>query len=188
VTEELYVTDRNEWRSWLEQNHSIKKVDLVFYKKNSGRSSIPYEDSVEEALCFGWVDSTIRKVDEEKYVRRFTPRKGKSVWSELNKKRAKKMIKQERMTEAGLESIREAKQNGSWTKTPESRMKFEIPPFMREALVRNKKALQNFDGLAPMYKRHFIGWVASAKKEETRRKRLEEALSLLEQNKKLGLK
>ncbi|UCC32844.1 MAG: hypothetical protein JSW53_03315, partial [Candidatus Bathyarchaeota archaeon] len=92
MTQKLYVTNRDEWRSWLEKNHEAEKeVWLIFYKKHVGKPSVPYEDAVEEALCFGWIDSIIKKIDEKKFVRKFTPRKSSSRWSELNRKRAQKM-------------------------------------------------------------------------------------------------
>ncbi len=185
----LYTPSRKLWRKWLQKNHNVKKeVELVYYKAHTGRTSIPYDDSVEEALCFGWIDGVIRRLDDEKFSRRFTPRKENSRWSELNKKRAKKMIREGKMTEAGMALIREAKQRGEWNAVPAEKREFEIPPFFKEALAKNKKASDYFDTLASTYRRHFVGWVSSAKKEETRMKRLAEALSCLEQNMKLPLK
>ena len=189
MTKELYVPNRTDWRKWLSKNYATEKeIWLIYYKKNSGRPSIPYEDSVEEALCFGWVDSIVKKMDDEKYVRKFTPRKDDSRWSESNKKRALRMIREGRMTEAGMALIQEAKQNGEWSKAPAEKRELEIPPFFKDALAKNKKATDYFNTLAPTYKRNFVGWVSSAKREETRMKRLAEALSYLEQNKKLPLK
>ena len=92
---QVYFKDRKEWREWLSKNHNIEAgIWLVYYKKETGRTSIEYDDSVEEALCFGWIDSIIKKIDEEKYVRKFTPRKPNSRWSESNKRRVEKMIKE----------------------------------------------------------------------------------------------
>ena len=161
---------------------------MTYYKTHTGKPSIPYEDSVEEALCFGWIDGIIKKLDDEKFSRKFMPRKKNSRWSELNKKRAERMIREGRMTEAGMALIREAKQRGEWSRAPIKKRELEIPPFFNEALAKNKKALDYFNTLAPTYRRHFVGWVSSAKREETRMKRLAEALSYLEQNKKLPLK
>jgi len=189
TVKELSVTDRDRWRAWLEKNHDAEKeVWLIFYKRHTGRLSIPYDDAVEEALCFGWIDSIIKKVDDEKYERKFTPRKAKSKWSELNKKRAEKMMREGKMTEAGLAKIRIAKNDGEWFKTTPPRRDLEPSQFIKEALAANKKALNNFNNLAPSYKRQFIGWITSAKKEETRKKRLIEAVELLEKNEKLGMK
>ena len=185
----LYVTSRDDWRAWLRRNHDTKKeVWLIYHKKQTGKPSIPYDDSVEEALCFGWIDSVIKKIDDEKFARKFTPRKAKSKWSEANKKRAKRMMKEGKMEEAGLAKIMEAKKGGEWFKTAPVRKELVIPLYVKEALAKNKKALDNFNNLAKSYKRQYIGWIASAKREETRGRRLAEAIRLLEKNEKLGMK
>jgi len=187
--EQLYVPSREEWRRWLEKNHSAKKeVWLIYYKAHTGKPSIPYDDSVEEALCFGWIDGVIKKLDDEKFGRRFMPRRKNSRWSESNKKRGERMIREGRMTEAGMALIREAKQSGEWSRAPVEKRELDIPPFFKEALAKNKKASDYFNTLASTHKRHFVGWVSNAKREETRIKRLAEALSYLEQNKKLPMK
>lgn len=187
--EELYVTDRKQWRDWLEKNHATAKgVWLVYYKVHTGKPSVPYGDSVEEALCFGWIDGIIKKLDDERFCRKFMPRKTKSRWSETNKKRAEKMIRQRKMTEAGMVRIKDAKRSGEWSTIRARNKELTIPAFFLEALAKNKKSLEYFNNLAPSYKRNFVGWVSSAKQEKTRTKRLAEALSYLEQNKKLPLK
>ena len=148
LADELYVTNRDDWCEWLRKNYETKKeVWLIYYKKHTGTPSIPYDDSVEEALCFGWIDNIIKRIDDEKFVRKFTPRKAKSKWSEANKKRARKMIKEGKMTEAGLAKIREAKKSGEWFKAASPRKELVIPPYMKEALAKNKKALENFNKL-----------------------------------------
>ncbi|MCK4233163.1 hypothetical protein KAX75_01940, partial [candidate division WOR-3 bacterium] len=127
ATKTLYVTNRKGWREWLEKNYATKKeVWLIYYKKHTGKPIILYEDTVEEALCFGWIDSIIRGIDDEKYARKFTPRTEDSGWSELNKKRAKKMIAAGKMTKAGLQKIEEAKRNGIWSQTSTQRKHFEL--------------------------------------------------------------
>lgn len=187
--EELYVTDRKQWRAWLEENHATAKgVWLVYYKVHTGKPSVPYGDSVEEALCFGWIDGIIKKLDDERFCRKFMPRKTKSRWSETNKKRAEKIIRQRKMTEAGMVRIKDAKRSGEWSTIRARNKELTIPAFFLEALAKNKKSLEYFNNLAPSYKRNFVGWVSSAKQEKTRTKRLAEALSYLEQNKKLPLK
>ena len=109
---QLYVTNRGQWREWLSTNHATKDgIWLIFYKKETSRPSIAYEIAVEEALCFGWIDSIIKKIDAARYARKFTPRSDKSYWSQLNKKRAAKMIRRGRMTEVGLAKIKTAKKN-----------------------------------------------------------------------------
>lgn len=106
ITKTLYVTNRDEWRAWLSENHgSEKEIWLVYYKKHTRKPTIPYDDAVEEALCFGWIDGIEKRMDEERYAQRFTPRKAKSNWSESNKRRVKKLLEQGKMTEAGLATI-----------------------------------------------------------------------------------
>jgi uncharacterized protein YdeI (YjbR/CyaY-like superfamily) len=189
MAEILYITNRSDWRSWLEKNQDTKKeLWLIYYKEGTGKPSIPYEDSVEEALCFGWVDTIVKRLDDEKYARKFVPRKSGSRWSESNKKRAEKMIKEGKMTETGLARVREAKESGEWFKARFPKKGLIIPSYVQKALASNEKAFENFTKLAPSYKRNYVGWVDSAKREETRTKRLAEVIRLLEQNKKLGLK
>jgi len=189
IADELYVTNRHDWREWLRKNYETEKeIWLIYYKKHTGKPSVPYNDSVEEALCFGWVDSIIKKIDDEKFARKFTPRKSKSKWSQANKKRVEKMIKKGKMTAAGLTKIMEAKKSGEWFKTTPARKELVIPPYVKEALAKNKNALDNFNNLAKSYKRQYVGWISSAKRKETRKRRLIEAISLLERNEKLGMK
>ncbi len=188
MAEELYVAGRDEWRSWLWKNHGVKgEVWLIFYKKHTGKPCVSYDDAVEEALCFGWIDSVVRRVDDERYVRKFTPRKAGSVWSEANKRRVEKLMREKRMTEAGSARVSEAKESGEWFKSGVKK-EFKVPRFMEEALAANKKALENFNKLAPSYRRQLVGWVSSAKREKTRKKRLAEAIGVLERGGKLGMK
>ena len=186
---QLYVTDREQWRKWLTEHHGGEAgVWLIFYKKDTCKPTIGYEDAVEEALCFGWIDSIIKKIDETRYVRKFTPRKDKSMWSALNRKRANKMIKEGRMTEVGLAKVKTARKTGLWEKDGRPRISFDVPPELAKALAKNKKAKENFDKLAPSYRRQYIGWIAVAKRSETKKKRIEESIALLEKGKKLGMK
>lgn len=187
--DELYVTSREDWRAWLRVNHAKKKeIWLIYFKKHTNNPTIPYGEAVEEALCFGWIDSIVKRIDEKKYAQRYTPRKNKSLWSELNKIRVEKMIKQGRMTEAGMDKVMVAKKNGHWDRTVTSKETWSMPMELKNALVANKKAKEYFYSLAPSYQRQYIGWIASAKKNETRHKRVKEAINLLEQNQKLGVK
>ena len=189
INKKLYVKNREDWRSWLQNNHAAEKeVWLIYYKKHTGKPRIPYDDAVEEALCFGWIDSIVKRIDDEKYTQKYTHRKDKSIWSELNKKRAEKMIKQGRMTEAGLIKSQKAKENGEWYKTTSKIDRPAIPPDLKNALAANKDADRNFNNFAPSYQKQFIGWIASAKKKETREKRIKETIKLAEQNKKPGMK
>ncbi|OHB61356.1 MAG: hypothetical protein A2168_06455 [Planctomycetes bacterium RBG_13_50_24] len=186
---QLYVTNRNEWRNWLSLNHATEAgIWLIFYKKETSKPAIAYEAAVEEALCFGWIDSIVRKIDAARFVRKFTPRSDKSIWSPLNKKRANKMIKQGLITEVGLAKIKTAKKTGLWDKDVRPRISHDVPPEFARALARNKKAKENFDKLAPSYRKYYIGWITVAKRPETKKRRIEESITLLEMGKKLGLK
>ena len=186
---QLYVTNRDEWRGWLSENHATEAgIWLVFYKKETSKPTITYEAAVEEAICFGWIDSIIKKIDAARYARKFTPRSDKSKWSQLNKKRANKMIKQGRMAEVGLAKIKTAKKTGLWAKDPRPRISLDVPSEFAEALARNKKAKESFDKLAPSYRKYYIGWITIAKRPETKKRRIAESIALLEKGKKLGLK
>jgi uncharacterized protein YdeI (YjbR/CyaY-like superfamily) len=192
MANELRVSSRAEWRSWLQKNHEIEKEAwLIYFKKHACEPSVPYDDSVEEALCFGWVDSIIKRIDDEKFARKFTPRTRKSTWSEANKKRVEKLIKEGKMTEAGLVAIREAKESGKWLEKPVSasyKRELVLPSYFKKALATNRKASHNFNKMAESYKKNIVGWVDSAKKEETRARRLKEVMGLLERNQRLGMK
>lgn len=187
---ELCVATRTQWRKWLAENHGKEKrgIWLVFHKKQAGKPSLEYEESVEEALCFGWIDSIIKRIDADKYCRKFTPRIDDSQWSSTNRKRAEKMIKEGRMTEFGLAKIRAAKRSGNWAKDARPLIKLEVSPELSEALARNRAAEDFFEKLAPTYRKQFIGWIITAKRPETRAKRLKESLALLARGEKLGLK
>jgi len=187
--EQLYFVDRDKWRNWLSEHHAESAgIWLAFYKKATSKPTIEYDAAVEEALCFGWIDSIIKKIDDEKYVRKFTPRKDKSDWSKLNKKRVARMIKAGRMTDAGLDKIRAAKKNGCWKRDGKTPRSIEMPSEFAEALACNKKARENLEKLSPTYRRHYLGWIAAAKRPETRKRRLDESIALLETGKKLGMK
>ena len=185
ITETLYVTNRDDWRSWLEENHDSKgEIWLIYYKKHSGKPRIPYDDAVEEAICFGWIDSIIQKIDEEKFAQKFTPRMNTRNWSDANKKRIKKMLSMDKMTAAGLAKIH----NSVDLEVSESKPEPDMPTEFAEALDANDKAREFFNSLAPSYRKQYIGWISSGKREDTLRQRVEEAIELLEQNKKLGMK
>ncbi len=188
ITKSICVTKRDDWREWLKENHnSEKEIWLIFHKKHTGRSRIPYDDAVEEALCFGWIDSTVKRIDDEKYAQNFTPRKDRSNWSVLNKRRVRKMMREGRMTEAGLAKVKGVDLNDEEEEEP-SEKELSIPADVKEVLAGNRQIWENFSRLASSYKRQYIGWITGAKKEETRKRRLREAIGLLVQNKKLGMK
>jgi len=186
---ELNVANRKDWHAWLEKNHGVsKEVWLIYYKKYTGKPGITYEASVEEALCFGWVDSIIKRLDDDRCARKFTPRNYNSVWSESNKKRAEKMIREGKMNEVGMAKIIEAQERGEWLMIREVNKELIVPSFIQNAFAKNEKARLFFGTLAGSYKRQIVFWVSSAKKEETKEKRLKEVISLLEKNQKLGMK
>ena len=189
MSHQLYFKTSDEWRQWLKSHHDKEnEVWLIFYKKGTGKPSMEYEASVEEALCFGWIDSIIKKINDEIYVRKFTPRKDNSLWSELNKERAARLIRSKRMTEIGLAKIERAKRNGQWDKPDRPEIPWDMPGEFRRALDQNKKAKTFFNQLAPTYQKHFMGWIQVAKRPETREKRIRECIGLLEKGQKLGLK
>jgi uncharacterized protein YdeI (YjbR/CyaY-like superfamily) len=178
----LYFANREEWRSWLENNHATgKEAWLLHYKKGSGKPGISYEDAVEEALCFGWIDGLLRSIDDEKYMLRYSPRRKNSTWSELNKKRINRMIEQGKMTEAGLVKIRQAKENGEWEKAAKIE-ELQIPPELQKALDGNKKAVSGFSRFRPSRQKQLIWWIMSARTQGTLDKRVAEAIRLSEEN------
>src|SRR2546421_1896014 len=190
ISKALYVTSRDDWRAWLEKNHETEKeVWLVFYKKHTNRPRIPYDDAVEEALCFGWIDSIVQKIDDERYAQKFTPRKSGSLWSESNKRRVRKLLKEGKMTQAGLAKIGEGVlDTEERTKSELKSKELVIPTYLSEALRANKKAWENFNRLTPSYRRQYIAWITTAKKEETRKRRIREAIELLARDEKLGMR
>jgi uncharacterized protein YdeI (YjbR/CyaY-like superfamily) len=187
ITNTFIPKDRADWRGWLEQHGSSEReVWLVYFKAGAGRSGISYNDSLEEALCFGWVDSLIQKIDEEKYARKFTPRKAGSQWSELNQHLVAKLIQQGRMTSAGLSKV-----DFPLSEAPAARPKrpkLPLPDWLKAGLMASLAAWENFQRLAPSHQRNYIGWISEAKKEETRQKRLREAIARLEKNETLESK
>lgn len=183
ITETIYFTNRKDWRAWLEENYNKKKeIWLIYYKKHTKKKTIPYDDAVEEALCFGWIDSTVKRIDDEKHVQRYSPRNLKSVWSENNIARVKKMIKDGKMKKVGLEKYKYGMKNNLIA--PLTDKKITTPEDFQKELETNNKAFENFSSLAPSYKIMYIYWVISAKKEETRKRRIKKAVKLLSENKK----
>ncbi len=188
ITEQLCVRDRNEWRGWLAENHSrAKEIWLVHYKKHVEKPCVSYDDAVEEALCFGWIDGIMKRLDDERYILRYSPRRKKSIWSVPNIKRAKRMITQGLMTEAGLAKIGEAKENGEWDKAIVREDPKNVPPDLKKALDANKTAKKNFESFAPSYKKQYIWWITEAKRADTRARRIKETISRAEKNQKPGM-
>jgi len=187
ITQTFIAPDRASWREWLaEHGTSETEVWLVYFKAGTGKPTISYEDSLEEALCFGWVDSLIQKIDEEKYARKFTPRKPGSKWSELNKHLVAKLIKEGRMTEAGMAKVEFSLEEAAPARP--KRPELALPDWLKEGLMTSPLAWENFSKLPPSHQRNYILWVSDAKREETRQKRIKEAIERLEKNERLGLK
>ncbi len=187
ISPQLHFTQRDDWRAWLEENHATaNEVWLVHHKKHTSKPNLSLEEAVEEALCFGWIDGLLRPIDEEKYALRYSPRKKDSVWSETNKRRVAKLIKQGRMTEAGLAKVKEAKSNGQWRAAALREDTTNIPLDLKQALKASPPAQRNFDRLPPSHKRQFIYWITSAKTDKTRQRRIAETIKLVAENKRLG--
>jgi len=179
---EYYPKNRKAWRNWLQKNHAVTQhVWLIIYRKGSGKASVTYDEVVEEALCFGWIDSKPNKRDDESYFRFITPRKPNSVWSALNKKRIEKLLKENLMTAAGLQKIETAKNNGSWTALDKMEA-LEMPAALKKVFAKNKTALKNFEQFPPSTKKQLYHWVGSDKTTITRHKRTTEIVTLAEKN------
>lgn len=180
--ESVYPKNRIEWRKWLEDNcYTSAGVWLIYDKKGSGKQNLTYVEAVEEALCFGWIDSRSNILDDERWMQLFSPRKLKSPWSKLNKQRVKKLIEQRLMAPAGLQKIEAAKENGSWCLL-DAIEELRIPADLEEALATNDAARRYFMAFAPSYKKGILWWIESAKRPETRAKRIRETVTLAAQN------
>jgi uncharacterized protein YdeI (YjbR/CyaY-like superfamily) len=156
-------------------------------QKARGKAGLTYVEALEEALCFGWIDGILKRIDDEKHTIRFSPRRKNSIWSEQNKKRIRKLIQEGRMTEAGLAKIKEAKANGQWERAAVREDVTLVPPELTAALAGSAQARENFEKLAPSYRKQFIYWIGSAKREETREKRIKTTIKLLVANRRLGI-
>jgi len=187
--QQKYFKSASEWRSWLEENHNLETgIWLIFYKKETKQLSMDYEDAVNIALCYGWIDSIIKKIDAERYVRKFNPRRDKSNWSESNKKRVAQLMESGQMREPGLKKIEVAKKNGNWWKQDRPEVDITLSTEFEQALNNSPEAQDFFNSLTSSHKKQYILWVNMAKRCATREKRINEAINLLRNKKKLGLK
>lgn len=175
----IYVTNRKQWRSWLAKNHSKEKeIWLIYYRKASGKKRIPYNDAVEEALCYGWIDSIVKNIDEEKFAQRFSPRRPKSILSEMNRERIKRLIKEKKMTAYGLKAVSHVFKDN----------KFKIAEDILKALKSNKQAWNNFKKFPNHYKRIRIGYIESQRKHKDGfEKSLNYLIKMSAKNKKFGM-
>ncbi|HKV29072.1 MAG TPA: YdeI/OmpD-associated family protein [Candidatus Acidoferrales bacterium] len=176
----LLAKDRRRWRAWLRKNHSKRsEIWLVYYKKDSGKPRIPYEDAVEEALCFGWIDGKTQRIDDERYAQRFTPRRPRSSWNRANIERAERLIADGKMAAAGLTAFHSDQRHD----TPV--MPAEMPGELEAKFRKHSTAWRNFKNFPPYYRRMTSGWVASAKKEATRLARLSKLIEFSARNKRI---
>jgi uncharacterized protein YdeI (YjbR/CyaY-like superfamily) len=179
----LDVRTRAQWRQWLAQHHaSSAGIWLVRHKQHTAVHSMPYEDLVCEALCFGWVDSLIKRLDENRYAIKVTPRKPTSKWSAINRRRWKELEAAGQLALPGLAAAPTANRYAAHPPIP------ELPAYVARAMKTSVKAWRFFQHLAPTYRRDFVVWIHTAKRPETREKRIRDSIALLAAGKKLGLK
>ncbi|WP_126973934.1 YdeI/OmpD-associated family protein [Gynurincola endophyticus] len=177
-TATYYPKSRSHWRKWLEKNHQLKEaVWLVYYRSSTKIPSITWSEAVDEALCFGWIDSTKKTVDEKSYIQYFSKRKPNSTWSKVNKTKIEKLIENNLMTKAGFESIETAKQNGTWFLMDDIE-ELIIPEDLNSVLNKSKKAVIFFESQSKSIKKILLHWVVTAKRPETRKKRIDEIARL----------
>lgn len=186
ITERYYAKNRKEWRSWLKKHHDVKsEIWLVYYTKASGKQRIPYNDAVEEALCYGWIDSTLKKIDRDRFAQRFTPRKPKAVWSAMNLERARGLMELGRITKAGLAQLPEEFDSASKMARTE---RVSMPRDIMRALKQRRGVWKNFLKFPDSYKRIRIGWITAARKRpEVFSQRLRYFVKMTAQNKRYGM-
>lgn len=182
--ETFYPASCEEWRNWLIENHDSKQsVWLLCYRKNAGIPTISWSEAVDQALCFGWIDSTRKTIDDRSFIQFFTRRKPQSTWSKVNKEKVEILIRQNLMTKAGFESIEKAKQNGSWTILDEVDA-LKIPEDLERAFRDHPESEAYFMGLSKSVKKMMLQWIVVAKRPETRQKRINEIAETAGQNKR----
>jgi uncharacterized protein YdeI (YjbR/CyaY-like superfamily) len=180
-----------EWRAWLEKNHATEReIWLVYYKRTSGKTSVTHSEALDEALCYGWIDSIVRRLDADCYMQKWTPRNLDSVWSAANKARIKKLAAEGRMAAPGKAKVATAKRDGSWDKLSDiDRIGRppEIPEDLKEAMAGNPAVREKFDRLPPSQKKLWAWWILSAKRPETRARRIAETLKGVAAGRRPGL-
>jgi uncharacterized protein YdeI (YjbR/CyaY-like superfamily) len=169
-----YFRSIEEWQNWLNNNHKIKKsIWVVIQKKASQKIGIRYEDAVLEAVAHGWIDGILKRIDDDEFKQRYTPRRKNSIWSLRNRERANKLISEGRMTKMGMGKVEEAKRNGRWDNAySSSRKNFVIPNDLKEALMKNVKAIANFKAFPPHAQFMYVHWINEAKRKDTRKRRI----------------
>lgn len=180
ITETLDNADLKKWRAWLKKYHKTKKeIWLVYYRKSSGKPRISYNDSVEEALCWGWIDSTYKKIDDQKFCQRFSPRRPTSKVSEMNKERMRRLIREKRMTPAGLDAVKKVFDH--------KKDVFEMPKDILKKLKKDTEVWKNFQKFPKSYQTIRVGWIAMTKRPDEYKKRLKYFLKMTKQNKRYGM-
>ena len=179
----VFFKDRAEWRRWLRRNHDkSSEIWILTYKKHTCRQCASYEDTLEEAICYGWIDSRVRRIDDERHTWRFAPRKPNSIWSLSNRKRAERLIREGRMADPGMAKVDAAKQNGEWDRAYAPSKPPRMSMDLKDALMKDGLAWKNFQAFAKSYRTTYLYWVSSAKREETRRKRIKEVVRRARRN------
>lgn len=185
----LQFQNKDEWRAWLSENHATQKEAwLVILKNNVIKPGISYEEAVEEAVCFGWIDGVMKSANAEFYYLRFSPRKRGSIWSVSNQGRVEWLIAQGKMTEAGMAKIREAVENGEWQAAILREDTSNLPEDLERALDKKIEAKAKFERLTASQKKLFLYWIESAKTEKTRQKRIQETIEMVVNNRRFGEK
>ncbi|MGQ0649125.1 MAG: YdeI/OmpD-associated family protein [Gemmatimonadaceae bacterium] len=183
----LLIRTLDQWRDWLTEHHaSASEVWLIFHKVHTGVASIDYKDALDGALCFGWVDSLVKRLDDRRFARKFTPRRADSRWSAVNRKRYAELKAAGRLKPSGIE--RPPTNRGYGPRPPRLPMPSTLPAYIQTALRNRPIALRHFESLAPSQRRRYFAWIESAKRDETKLRRLQEAIRLLASGKVLGLK
>ncbi len=186
ASDRFQATTREAWRQWLQRHHdSSSGIWFISFKKTADKPRVSYDEAVEEALCFGWIDSKPQKLDAERYMLRFTPRKPGSGWSALNKRRIARLIQEGLMTPPGLAKIEAAKRDGSWSSL-DARERLDMSPELKKALAANPKARANFEAFSPGTRKGILWWIHTARRPETRQKRIEETVRLAAKNVRAG--
>ena len=181
--EPVFFKDRAEWRRWLQRNHDkSSEIWILTYKRHTGRQCLSYEDALEEAIRYGWIDSRMRRIDDEKHTWRFAPRKLNSIWSQGNRKRAEELIRKGRMAAPGMAKVDAAKKSGEWDRAYAPSKPPRMPTDLRDALMKDGLAWRNFQGFAKSYRTTYLHWVLAAKREDTRRKRIREVVRRARRN------
>ena len=174
---QLVFEDQDQWRSWLEKHHTIEtEAWLILFNKKYQDQGLSLDEAIKEALCFGWIDGKLKSLDEKRYTLRFSPRTAKSIWSRSNIQRVEKLIEAGKMTDAGMQKIAEAKDNGEWDAAIRREQVDIIPEALESALRKVNGGVMAYQALPISRKKQYIYWLQSAKQEETKQKRIQKIL------------